>query len=534
MSTLVGTGGLVRLILRRDRLLLPTWIVLFAVLPVQYAVATDQLFPTAAHRQEYYDSIVTNPALLGFLGPVFDASLGALVTWRIGVLFAIVGLVSLLTVLRHTRTEEEAGRCELLGANVVGRHAPLAAALAATFGADLLLAGLLAAGMAGVGLPVAGAVALGLSMAAAGWVFAAVGAVAAQLTQGAGAARGVAIGALGGAFLLRAAGDAGGRGGRLGWLSWLSPLGWVQQAQPYAGERWWVHGLALGLVVALVAVAVAVLSRRDMGAGVLPARLGPAVAAAGLRSPLALAWRLHRGMLAGWTAGFAVAGAVVGGVVETTMDMAAGNSQLRDALERLGGQTGLVDAYLASTVGFMALVAAGYAVAATLRLRTEEVGLRAEPVLATAVGRPRWAASHLAFGLLGPAAALTAYGLAAGLAYGLTTGDVGGQLPRVLAGALVTLPAVWVLSGIAAGLFGLLPRLAPVSWAVLAVFALLVLLELLMELDQWLLDLAPFTHIPKLPGGDMSTTPLAWLVAITAVLIAGGLGRFRRRDLVSA
>jgi ABC-2 type transport system permease protein len=387
--------------------------------------------------------------------------------------------------------------------------------------------------MAGVGLPVAGAVALGLSMAAAGWVFAAVGAVAAQLTQGAGAARGLAIGALGGAFLLRAAGDAGGSDSKLGWLSWLSPLGWVQQTRPYADERWWVYALALGLVAALVAVAVAVLSRRDMAAGILPAQLGPATASAGLRSPLALAWRLHRGMLAGWTAGFAVAGAVVGGVVETTMDMAADNTRLRDVIEQLGGQTGLVDAYLASTMGFMALAVAGYAVAATLRLRTEEVGLRAEPVLATAVGRPRWAASHLAFGLLGPVIALAAYGLAAGLAYGLTTGDVGGQLPRVLAGVLVTLPAVWVLSGIAAALFGLLPRLAPASWAVLAVFALLVLLGPLMELDQWVLDLAPFIHIPKLPGGDVSATPLAGLVAITAVLTVAGLAGFRRRDLAS-
>ena len=532
MDSLAGTRGLVRLILRRDRFLLPLWIVLFALLPVQYAVATDQLFPTVAARQEYLDSIVANPALLGLLGPVFNASLGALVTWRIGALLAIVGLVSLLTVIRHTRTEEEAGRRELLGATVVGRHAPLAAALGVTIGANLLLGALLAAGMTGLDLPGTGSVALGLSMAAAGCMFAAVGAVAAQLTQSAGGARGVAIGALGGAFLLRAAGDSGGPDSRLGWLSWLSPLGWVQQARPYAGERWWVYGLALGLVVALAAVAFALLSRRDIGAGILPARLGPATASPMLRSPLALAWRLHRGMLVGWTTGFAVAGAVIGSVAQTTTDMAADNAQLRDILEQLGGQTALADAYLAGTMGFLALAAAGYAVQATLRLRTEEEGLRAEPVLAAAVGRLRWAASHLAFGLLGPAVALVAFGLAAGLAYGLTTADVAGQLPRVLAGALVQLPAVWVLSGIAAALFGLLPRLAAASWAALAVFALLVLLGPLMELRQWMLDLSPFTHTPKVPGGEVAATPLVWLLGVAAVLAAAGLAGFRRRDLV--
>jgi ABC-2 type transport system permease protein len=87
------------------------------------------------------------------------------------------------------------------------------------------------------------------------------------------------------------------------------------------------------------------------------------------------------------------------------------------------------------------------------------MGLRAEPVLATSAGRLRWAASHLVFSCAGPAAALAAAGLAAGLAYGSSTGDVGRQLPRVLGGALVQLPAVWVLAGIAVALFGLLPRL---------------------------------------------------------------------------
>jgi ABC-2 type transport system permease protein len=62
--------------------------------------------------------------------------------------------------------------------------------------------------------------------------------------------------------------------------------------------------------------------------------------------------------------------------------------------------------------------------------------------------------SHLAFGLLGPAVALLAVGRAEGLAYGLVAVDVEHQPPRVLAGALVQLPAVLVLSGIAMALFG--------------------------------------------------------------------------------
>ena len=91
-----------------------------------------------------------------------------------------------------------------------------------------------------------------------------------------------------------------------------------------------------------------------------------------------------------------------------------------------------------------------------------------------------------------------------------------------------------VLSGVAMALFGLRPRLTSVSWAALAASAFVVLLGPLLRLDQWLLDLAPFSHIPKVPGADVSAAPLAWLLAVTAVLVAAGLAGFRRRDLVSA
>jgi len=34
LGTLAGTGGLVRLILRRDRVILPLWVLVLAVLPI--------------------------------------------------------------------------------------------------------------------------------------------------------------------------------------------------------------------------------------------------------------------------------------------------------------------------------------------------------------------------------------------------------------------------------------------------------------------------------------------------------------------
>jgi ABC-2 type transport system permease protein len=534
MKAIAGTGALVRLILRRDRILLLLWVAVLALLPVAIANTLADLYPTAAERQSYLDIVTGTPTLLALYGHAFGSSLGALTAWRLGGTVLLVGLASILTVVRHTRAEEEAGRRELLGATVAGRQAPLFAALVVVFGANLVLGALAAVGLLAYGLPAAGSVAFGLSWAMFGWSFAAVATLAAQMTEGARAARGISITVLGLCFLLRVAGDVGKKDGP-SWISWLSPLGWAQRLRPFADERWWVLALFAVLVAVLVAVAYALSARRDLGGGLLPARLGPAAAGPWLRSPLALAWRLQRGSLLAWSVGFALVGAILGSIGEAGAKVIQDNPQLRVVVERLGGSSGLVDTYFAVVMGLLGLVASGYAIGAALRLRSEETDGRAEPVLAAPVQRVRWAASHLTFAALGPAVVLGAAGLAAGLAYGLSVDHVGQELPRVLAAALVQLPAVWVLAGIAAALFGVLPRFAAsVGWGVLAACVLLGQFGELLQLDQWMLDLSPFAHLPKLPGGEVSAAPLVWLTLIAVTLTATGLLGLRRRGVPSS
>lgn len=527
---MTGTGALIRLILRRDRFVLPLWILLLAAIPLSYGSAMRELVPTVPEQVAYAHGIMASPAQLALLSPIFGTSIGALVAYRTGFIMVIVGLASLLTVIRHTRTEEEAGRRELIGSTVVGRRAPLAAALIVTLGADAVLGLITGAGLAST-LPRAGAYALGLALTLSGWTFAAIGAIAAQLTEGARGARGIAVTALGAAYALRAAGDATGPGGSLSWLSWLSPIGWAQQLRPFAQERWWVLALATGFTAILSAAGLWLVGRRDVGAGLLPARPGPATAAAGLRSPLALAWRLHRGVLLGWAIGFALFGLVFGAVAADFGNQFGDNPQLRDLLARMGGTTSLLDSYFAACMSFIGLGASAYAVSAALRLRTEEEAQRCEPVLATAVSRLNWAGSHLFFVLLGPAVLLAVAGLATGLVHGADSGDLGHQTLRLLASAMVQLPAVWLLSGLTVAAFGLSPRLAVLGWVALAFVLFLGQVGAVLRFDQWALDLSPFTHLPKLPGGSVAVAPLAWLAAIAAALFAAGLAGFRRRDI---
>ncbi|WFE30363.1 ABC transporter permease [Solwaraspora sp. WMMD791] len=532
MSALTGTGHLVRLILRRDRLILPLWIVWLSVMPANFAAAFPALYPTAADRSTFAQTSNANAALVALYGPVHTADLGGLVSWRISIVTVIVALISLLTVVRHTRAEEEAGRRELLGAAPIGRYAGPAAALIVVFAANLLLAGAVAAGLAGQGLPVAGSLALGAQFAASGWLFAAVGVVTAQLAASAPAARGIAVAALGAAVLGRVVGDLSGHtGGPLGWLSGVSPLGWVLRLRPYADDAWWVLGPVVAATAGLVAVAAALHGRRDLGSGLLSAGSGPATAGPRLTGPVALAWRLHRGPLVGWTVGFALTGVVLGGVAGGVGDMLTDNPTLRELFTRLGGSAGLVDLFLAAMLGLFGMGAAGYAIAVVGRLRVEETSGRVEPVLAAPVSRIRWAVGHLVFVLLGPVVVMAGAGLAMGATRALVGADPGREVARVLAGALAQLPAVWLLAALTLALVGLVPRLAAAGWAVLVATVLLTLFGALLRLPAAVRDLSPFSHLPSLPGGQVSAVPLVVLVLLAAGFAAAGLVGLRRRDL---
>jgi ABC-2 type transport system permease protein len=530
MNELVGTGSLIRLILRRDRIALPLWIILVSLVPISMAAGYAELYPTAEALQAFADLIMSNPAEIGVLGFVYESTIGGLTAWRAGLngAFLIVP-VSVLFIIRHTRTEEEAGRRELLGATVVGRLAPLTAALLVVFGANLMIALLIAGGLISLGLPAAGSLTFGLSAASAGWVFAACAGLIAQLVESPGAARGITLALFGVSWLMRAAGDLGGAPGAEGWLSWLSPLGWLRLTRAFAGEQWWVFVLPIGLAIGLAAAAYALSARRDLGAGLLPARLGRATAAPSLRSPLALAWRLHRGSLSAWAAGAAVFGFLLG-IVGVSLSEFVDAPQFQVWAAQMGVRHP-GDAFLFLMMYILGQVVSVYAIAATLRLRSEEVEGRADPVLATPASRLRWASSHLCFAAINSTILLLILGLTIGLGYGSMTGDLAGDLPRLLARTMVTLPAIWVMVGIATALYGLLPRFAVSgTWAALVVFLALELGWELQQVSQPLFNLSPFAHVHW--AIQVTSAPLIWLTTLAALLIAAGLAGFRRRDMI--
>ena len=525
MNALTGTGALLRLYLRRDRLVAPVWIVLLGALPLLYAVSFEGLYPTAADRQAFYLGTLSTPAQAALVGPIFGSDLGALVSWRSGPVLALVPLAAILTVVRHTRGEEDAGRTELIGSTAVGRYAGLAAAIALAGGAVAATAALSTISLWAFGLPVAGSVAYGASVAVVGIVFVGCAAVAAQVASGARAARGYALGVLAVAFVVRAIGDAGS-----GTVSWFSPIGWSAQVRPFADERWWPMLMSLATAAMFLTAALAAAERRDLGSGLWAERRGRATASPALAGPVALAWRLTRGATAGWTVGIALFGIAIGSSAQGIGGQLGSSAAISDALEKFGGGT-IEQSFIAAVLSIVGVVVAAYSVSAVLRLHSEEEAGLAEIVLATGVSRLRWLAGHLLFAVLGPAWLLLVVGLTIGLTYGSATADVAGESQSVLVGALVQLPAVWVVTAIGVALFGACPRFATALWAILGGFVALGQVGSVVGLPQPWLDLSPFTHVPQLPGAAVALAPIGWLVVLAIVVGTGGFRAFRRRGI---
>ncbi|MFV0134654.1 ABC transporter permease [Streptomyces sp. HMX87] len=530
-ATLAGTGTLIRFALRRDRVRLPVWILALLLGTLSTANSYQELYGDPQDRANAVETM-GSPAGLAMSGPrhyLDDYTFGAMLGHQmLGFTAVLVGLMSVLVITRHTRAEEETGRAELVRSTVVGRHAHLAAALSVAALANLALAALLALGLAGLGIDgigTAGSLLYGAAHAAAGLVFAAVAAITVQLTAHARGATGTALAVIGVAYVLRAAGDSGGSGA----LSWLSPIGWAQRTYVYVDDDWWPLLLCLALAAACAATGFVLSTRRDVGAGLRPEKLGSPHASAALGTPLGFALRLHRGMLAGFGAGLFLMGAMYGSILGQAEDMLKDIDQLQEALERIGGSS-MAESFASMVMVVITVLAAVYVVMAALRPRAEETAGRAEPLLATGLSRDRWAGSHLAVAMVGGTLVLLLAGLGFGISGAASTGD--GVLVAKLVGAAVAYaPALWVTVGVAAVLFGWFPRASGAAWIV-PVYAFVVgYLGQILQFPGWMNSLSPFGHVPRLPAADMNWTPLLVLTLVAAALLWLGLAGFRRRDL---
>ena len=141
--------------------------------------------------------------------------------------------------------------------------------------------------------------------------------------------------------------------------------------------------------------------------------------------------------------------------------------------------------------------------------------------------------SYLIIAFAGSAFLQIVLGLAAGLGWGLSIGDVGSVLPRVLGMSISKIPAVWVMVGITALLYGLLPRVSTIlSWSFLALFIIIEIAWEAQVVDWSVMRLIPFSYVHyTIPISELPIIPLFGLAGTAALLTGLGLIGFSHRSI---
>lgn len=530
---------LLRFQARRDRRQLSIWILSTGLFAAFSATAVLSEFGGLTERTALMTLAASNPALLALRGVPDGVAAGAVITFQVFTYLAIMAaLMSTFLTVRHSRGDEEAGRAELVGATPVSRSSALIATLTLGALANVGIAIAVGLGFAASGLPLAGSVLVGLATGAVGLAFCGIAAVAAQLARSSRAANAIAGISIAVAFLLRAFGDALGTGTdsplrvASAWPSWLSPIGWAQQVRPFGEASSWPLLLDVALAAVGAALALVLVHRRDLGSGVIGERPGRARAARSLRGSFGLAWRLQRSAMIGWSSGALLLGVFAGGLADPAVAAVESNASIRAAMQGLvpAGTSGLLDTFVAAIMTFLGVLAAGAAIQAVLRARSEETDGHTELVAAGAVHRGRLILDPLGVALLSIVGVLVVGGVSAGIAFA-----VSGHPDRIgssLAAALVQLPAAAMFAAASALVLVLAPRVTvAVGWGLFAIGFVLAEFGGLFGLPEWVRGISPFAHTPVLPGSGAHWWPAVVMLVGAAAVAVAAVTLTRRRDL---
>jgi len=527
VSALSGTAPLLRATVRHDGRSFAPWVLIATFLSASSVLVYPWVFPDEQDRTGLATAIGANPALGIIFGPAFDISTtDGFNAWRSLALGGfLTALGAIFAVTKATRGQEDSGQAELLASGVLGRGSRLLA------GVGLALIGSLAVGVvSGVVTGLCGggweaSMLLAATFTASGWMFAAVAAITAQLGSDARTASSLAVGTLAVLFLLRGFAysmDAP------QWTIWANPLGWMTETRPANGDHWWPLLYAVVFTVVALAIAFALQARRDFGQGAIAPRPGPAHGR--IRSTLRLALRLNTGQIITWLIAFAGLGVVFGYFTMSIHDILGKDSAV-SAILAAGATTPdeLTSAFLVTILSLVGIIASIPGVQFMLKVRSEEMEDRVEPVLVGAIRRQRYYVSNVLLALALPAISVLLAGLV--IAALASTADIGVEFGDAFAQAVATVPAVWTVVAVSVAVIGIRPQVSLAAWiGVLASFVL-TLLGPTFKLWDWVLAISPFWHIPNVTDSSADRTGLGWISLVTLFFLVVGFAGFRRRDI---
>lgn len=523
-------GTLTGFIGRRDRIRIPVWIISLVAITIAVALAFPELYPPGPEREILAETL-KNPAMTSILGPGYgldDYHIGAAMGHQMLLFTALaVAIMNILLAIRHTRSDEEAGRIEMIRSLPVGKLANAGAIFLVLVLVNLGLAIIMGVGLGLLGLEgmdMAGSLLYGAVLGVTGIFFAAATILIAQLTETSRGAMGFSFTFLGLSYLLRAIGDVGPE-----ILSLISPLGLVLRTEVYVNNYWWpILALAMASIIVILA-AFRLNTIRDLGAGFIPARPGPNKASRSLQSPLGLALRLQKTTIIGWAISMLVLGASYGSVFGD-IDAFFQTSPIFELLLPSTEGFSLTAQFLGTLLAVLAMIGMIPVLLTMLKLKAEEQANRTEHLLARAVSRRQLFGSYLAI------AALLAVLMQVMSVLGLWSAaaavmDEPFSLKPTLKGGLAYVPAMWIMLGLAALLIGFAPRKANLIWVYLGYTFFIIYFGGLLQVPEWLGKLTPFGYIPDVPLETMPFPLILILVMIALGFTLLGLKSYEKRDI---
>ncbi|MBT0566424.1 ABC transporter permease [Williamsia sp. CHRR-6] len=527
MTTTAGVGVLLRLIARRERIRTPAAVVVCVGLLAITGASIASLYSKQADRVALQQQSRSTAAFRLLLGPLdtIDSTAG-IASWRIGLfLMVVVGVVVALTVTRNLRAPEQAGQTELLRAGAVGRCAPLYAAVIWAAGTAAIIAAGVGVVTAALGAPGAAAAAVTGQYLIVGLGAVGLATMSNELLVGARDASLAAVGVIVGGYVLRGLGDME---SGMSWLRWVSPVGWAQAVQPFTERRALPMVLAAALMVIGMLVAARVSARRDLGQGAFPTRPGPAGSTV-LRSYPVFAVRSVGRQMAPWVGGAFAYAILLGTVLGSATDLIDDSGPLADVIKRLGGADTIVNALVGTVLGIIAILAGVAALIVMLRSRSDENAGRTELILSTAVSRRR----HLLTSAALAAGACTLILLAAGVGivfgHTLSPGSADIATSSVLVRAVAQVPGTLVIAALAVAFYAHSARAVGWMWVVVIADTVVGQLGSVLQLPQWVRDIAPHSHIR--PDGTIDTLAVVVLLVVAVVVVVVADHRFARRDI---
>ena len=518
---------MLRIAVRTGYLGLAMWPLVMAALVWFTADGVKGLYPDDASRLVYHATVGASPASMAFNGRGYNLDgLGGITAYEVGFFgLLLLPIVAAHLAIRHTRAQEDAGRVDLVTAASIGRLAPLLGAMLAVTGALMATGLITAALLISTGLSLAGSSYYALALVLHMLVFAGVGLLAGQLAQTARGAYALTFAVIGSCYVVRAIID-----GR-GWpVSWLTPMGWLAEVRAFGDVQLWPYIAFAVLFLALFAAALTACWMRDLDAGLVAPRPGPAAGSARLRGPLGLLWRITRGIVYGWSAGAAAWGFALGLLSEETGKLLDSNPGLAQVF---GGSTTKPQELMTSVAGVVvALLACAVALQGLVRLAAEESSGRLGLVLASRYGRNRWWLTSMGLLAVDVLAVLFAGGLGYGLGATMTTGQVD-QIQAGPSAALAYYPATLLVTMIGGTLLAMSSRLVMLAWVIFLWAAIVAMLADTLQLPDWLRNLSPLQHTGRVPVADLNFTAVVVMFLLTVTLLAFSTVWLRRRDLAA-